>query len=154
MITKINAKIQAINESLDWLKQYKPDVYEQRFVALVQERSRLRKILEAKKENPGIAAYGESQKGKSYLMGNLLQQNGKPFMVSVPAENRKIDFVRSINPRGDKREATGVVTRFTAFNGNNKNRYSAEYPVLMKLLSVADIAMILCDGYFNDLMDY
>ncbi len=152
MIDKINEKINAINELLVWIKENKPDLYEQRFVPLVQERCRLRTVREAKKENPAIAAYGESQKGKSYLMGNLLQKDGKPFTISLPS-GEKINFVRSINPIGKMREATGVVTRFTAFKGTNKGRYSEKYPVLMKLLSVSDMATILCDSYYNDLRD-
>ena len=152
MIQKINEKIEAVNELLTWLKVNKPENYEQRFVPLVQERCRLRTILDAKKENPAIAAYGESQKGKSYLMGNLLQKNGKPFMISLPT-GEKINFVRSINPIGKMREATGVVTRFTAFQGKNAERYSKEYPVLMKLLTVSDMATILCDSYYSDLRD-
>lgn len=150
MIQKIKDQIKTIDELLTWLQQNNSDLYEQRFIQLVQERCRLRKIMEAKKENPAIAAYGESQKGKSYLMGNLLQKDGKPFMISLPT-GEKINFVRSINPIGKMREATGVVTRFTAFNGRNAERYSKEYPVLMKLLTVSDIALILCDSYYNDL---
>lgn len=84
MIQKIKDQIKTIDELLTWLQQNNSDLYEQRFIQLVQERCRLRKIMEAKKENPAIAAYGESQKGKSYLMGNLLQKDGKPFMISLP----------------------------------------------------------------------
>ncbi len=150
MIKLINDKIEAINELLTWLQKNKPELYEQRFVQLVQERCTLRRDKEAKMENPAIAAYGESQKGKSYLMGNLLQKGGEPFKISLPT-GEKIDFVRSINPIGKMREATGVVTRFTAFNGMNAARYSSEYPVLVKLLSVSDMATVLCDSYYNDL---
>lgn len=152
MIEQINNKIEAINELLAWLQKNKPELYEQRFVLLVQERCRLNTIKKSMKENPAIAAYGESQKGKSYLMGNLLQRNGNPFMITVPT-GEQIDFVRSINPIGDGAEATGVVTRFTAFTGKNSGRYEAKYPVLMKLLTVADMATILCDSYYNDLFD-
>lgn len=151
MINQINEQIEVIGESLAWIKAYRPDQYEQRFFTLVTERCKLRKIAEAQFEKPAIAAYGESQKGKSYLMGNLLQNSGTPFMVK--ADGQEYNFVQSINPIGDNREATGVVTRFTTFS-KSEDRYSTKYPVLMKLLSATDIVTILSDGYFNDLLDY
>lgn len=69
----IQTQIDNLNTSLQWIKDYNPDQYEQRFIEIVGLRSKLRKISEAKKEKPAIAAFGESQKGKSYLIGNLLQ---------------------------------------------------------------------------------
>lgn len=146
----ILSRISDITETLEWIKKYKPEQYQQKFLQLVPLRCELRKILLAEDENPAIAAYGESQKGKSYLMGNLLQKNGAPFMVH--ADGKEYDFVASINPIGDKREATGVVTRFTSYMGH-EDRASEKYPARMKVMSVANVVTILADGYFNDVLD-
>ena len=116
-----------IDSSLAWIKSHKPEQYEQKFMQLVPRRCDLRSIEEASKENPAIAAYGESQKGKSYLMGNLLQTKikGKYEQYKVKSCGQEYNFVHSINPIGDKNEATGVVTRFTAYN-RNPELYSDE----------------------------
>ncbi len=142
--------IRQISEALEWIKENKPEQYQQKFLQLVPLRCELKKMLKAEDENPAIAAYGESQKGKSYLMGNLLQKNGAPFMIRN--KGNEYDFVARINPIGDKREATGVVTRFTSYFGH-EDRASDEYPARMKVMSVANIVTILTDGYFNDVLD-
>lgn len=151
MKATINAQINNINDAIDWIRVNRPDHYEQRFLQLVGERCRLRKLAATEVENPAIAAYGESQKGKSYVITNLLSDNGSPFMVKAP--DREYDFVKEINPITNNVEATGVVTRFTTF-ANETGRYNAEFPVLVKLLSVAETATILCDGYHSDITDY
>jgi hypothetical protein len=153
MIQKINKQIGVINSALTWIKKNKPEHYEQRFMQLVEERRKLRKLAIAEAENPAIAAFGESQKGKSYLMGNLLQKNGVPYMVKINDGMDEVNFVQSVNPIGDNKEATGVVTRFTTFKGR-EGRYNAKLPVIVKLLSPASIATILSGGYFKNIMDY
>ena len=70
----MNKQIQLIDDSLDWIRKNRPEQFEQKFVPLVKMRGRLRQISNAELDNPAVAAYGESQKGKSYLMGNLLQR--------------------------------------------------------------------------------
>lgn len=150
----VAVRIADINNILEWYKKYKPDSYNAKFRALVPIRCQLRRVLAAWECNPAIAAYGESQKGKSYLMSNLLQDDGRPFAIAQPGTDERVDFTHEINPMGDDREATGVVTRFTSFNGEYAGKYSEEHPVLIKLFTVGEIAAILCDSYFNDIMDY
>lgn len=152
MIQKIKGQIKNIDESIAWISKNRPEDSKQKFLQLVDERRKLRKIERAAEEKPAIAAFGESQKGKSYLMGNLLQNNGDSFMVKTPDQG-EIDFVQNINPIGDKKEATGVVTRFTKFE-EGSSRYSQVHPVIVKLLNPASVATILCDSYHKDIMDY
>lgn len=147
----IQSAIDLTTQLLDWYKEHKPDQYEQQFHTLGQQRSQLREIRESLKENPAIAAYGESQKGKSYLMGNLLQKEGKPFTLTGP--DREYDFVAELNPIGNGQEATGVVTRLTSFN-LTPDRYSQQHPVIMKVFGVTDIASILSDGMHSDVVDF
>ena len=159
MIQKIIKQIEIINDSLAWIKKNKPEHYEQRFMQLVEERRKLRKILEAEKDNPAMAAYGKSQVGKSYLMSNMLQRQevladgGKVVKAfEVEDEERKYNFINEMNPITHDTEATGVVTRFSSFVRNPK-RHERKYPILMKTLSVMDLTLLLCEGYFNDLKD-
>ncbi len=151
MVEKIKHQIESINQALDWIKKNKSEHYEQRFMQLIEERRKMRKILLAEEENPGIAAFGKSQVGKSYLMSSILQNEGQPFMVK--ANGRTYNFIDEMNPITDNTEATGVVTRFSSYKRHPK-RYMPEYPIIMKTLSPADIITILSDGYFNDIEDY
>lgn len=143
---KIQNQINLINEGLDWIKQHHPEHYENQYLHLIDERRKLRRIQDVESDNPAIAAYGVSQVGKSYLMNGMLQKGSEPFMV------KGYNFVEEMNPKTDNSEATGVVTRFTSFS-RDKSKYSDEYPILMRTLSVPDIIMVISDGYYNDLTD-
>ena len=148
--------IDSINEGLAWIKKNKPEQYNRRFLQLVEERRKLRILANAELNNPGIAAFGQSQVGKSYLMNCILQDGNTPFMVDAPDEEHRVkehNFIDEINPIGGGQEATGVVTRFSSFSRNPES-YSSEYPIRFRSLSVKDIILIICDSYFNDFDDY
>lgn len=154
MIQKINKQIDVINDALTWIKKYKPDHYEQKFLQLVECRKELKKVVAAEVNNPGIAAFGKSQVGKSYLISCLLQDNGKPFMVKAGKDT--YNFVFDINPpseEGGGRESTGVVSRFSSFK-RLPEAYNIDLPVLVNTFSLTDIILILADSYFNDIANY
>lgn len=154
MINNIKSQIDNIDKSLEWIRKNKPQDYDQKFIQLIELRRLLRKVLSASCNNPGIAAFGKSQVGKSYLISCLLQDNGEPFMVK--AGNEWYNFVYKINPPSDNgggKESTGVITRFSAFS-RDPYRYSDKYPVLVKTFSVTDLLLVLADSYFNDFGDY
>lgn len=151
MVQTILNQIDNINSSLAWIKKNKPTDYDQKFLQLVEERRKLKKLKAAAQDNPAIAAYGVSQVGKSYLMNCIMQKNGQPFMLE--ADGTSYNFIEEMNPKTKNTEATGVVTRFSSFK-RNPNRYCKDYPILMRCLSVADIIIILCEGYYNDIGDY
>lgn len=151
MTQNITTQIENINKSLEWIKKNKPQDYEQKFLQLVEERRKLKKLMAANNENPAIAAFGVSQVGKSYLMNCILQKDGKPFLVE--ADGTKYKFIEEMNPKTGNTEATGVVTRFSSFS-RDVNKYNKEYPILMKCLTVADVILIISDGYYNDVSDY
>ena len=75
MVQTIKSQIDNINSSLEWIRKNKPNDYEQKFLQLVEERRKLKKLEAANQDNPAIAAYGVSQVGKSYLMNLLLNSN-------------------------------------------------------------------------------
>ena len=143
--------IDNINEGLSWIKKHKPEQYDRRFLQLVEERRKLRILANAEQNNPGIAAFGQSQVGKSYLMNCILQDGNTPFMVDAP--DKEHNFIDEINPIGGGQEATGVVTRFSSFS-RNPGSYNPNYPIRFRSLSVKDIILIICDSYFNDFDDY
>lgn len=145
--------IKIINKGLDWLRNHKPEQYEQSFLQIVDGRRRLLRQVAALRENPAIGAFGESQTGKSYQINTLLNRTDKPFVIKSTARPEGVGFVDCINPIGDDREATGVVTRLTAFR-NHPERYNPELPVIVKLLTVGQLATILASGYYLNIRDY
>ena len=154
MALDIKKQIENIDNSLKWIKEYHPEHYDSRFLQLVECRKTLKILHAAEEENPGIAAFGKSQVGKSYLIGNLLQDNGKPFMVK--AGNEVYDFVENINPpsaEGGGVESTGVVSRFSSFK-RHPERFNQDYPVLVKLFSLTDLILTLADDYYNDYANF
>ena len=153
MIQEIYKQIEAINKSLAWIRKNKPEQYDQKFIPLIECRKELKKIAAAAINNPGIAAFGKSQVGKSYLISCLLQDNGKPFMVKAGSE--QYNFVKDINPpseTGGGRESTGVVSRFSSFK-RRPEAHSYELPVMVNTFSLTDVILILSDSYYNDISE-
>lgn len=151
MINKIQSQIDNITESLEWIKKNKPQDFDQKYLQLVEENRKLRILKNAERYNPGIAAFGQSQVGKSYLMNCILQNTNEPFMVE--AEGKSHNFVEEINPIGEGQEATGVVTRFSSYE-RNKDEYKLKYPIRMRVLTIRDIIAVIVDTYFIEFGDY
>ena len=151
MVQEINKQIEAINKSLDWIKKNKPEQYEQKFINLIECRKELKKVAAAAINNPGIAAFGKSQVGKSFLVSCLLQDND--IMARDEQGNVKpYKFVSKINPPSDPgggKESTGVVTRFSSFK-RRQNDYSVDFPVMVNTFSLTDVILILADSFYKD----
>lgn len=147
----IQSQIDNIDSALRWVYDHKRQDYRTQFMELMEQRRILKKIKEANDENPALAAFGVSQVGKSYLMGCILKKDGKPFILK--GKKRDYNFLKEMNPLTKNTEATGVVTRFTSFL-RNPSRYSAEFPIMMRCLSLAQVATIISDGYYNDIKNY
>lgn len=113
---------------------------------MVNCRRKLNKKKFALESNPAVAIYGASQMGKSYLVGSLLSERGKPFTI-IDGKNNEYDFINKINPIGKKTEATSLITRFSS----NYNWLNPLFPIKAELLSPADLILVLCDSYYNDI---
>ena len=151
MLQKILKQIDNLNSGLEWVKRNKPEEYNRRFLQLVEERRKLRILANAERNNPGIAAFGQSQVGKSYLMNCILQDKNTPFLVE--SSDGWHNFIDEINPIGGGAEATGVVTRFSSYS-RNPDDYNKDLPIRFRALNVRDIMMIICESYFNQFNDY
>ncbi|MCL2650063.1 MAG: putative virulence factor [Candidatus Azobacteroides sp.] len=96
--------------------------------------------------NPAAAIYGESQVGKSYLVSSLLSEEGKPF--NIKDENgSEHNFIEKINPPGGGSESTSLVSRFSV----SYKPVNQKFPIKAVLLSPADIVLVLCDSFYNDI---
>ena len=147
MQTIIDNAIEQINQGTDWiLKNAKVDK-KKSYKALVKERRKLKKIRSTCDSKATVVLYGQSQCGKSHLSSSLLSANGKPMQVIDRMNDVKYEFLTHLNPQGSG-EATGLITRFTTLQQKDITK---EYPVHLKLMSIKDIALMLCDGYYRDI---
>lgn len=137
IVEKANAWIQ---NSLEGNKQ------KEAYRNMVNCRRKLNKKKFALEGNPAAAMYGESQVGKSYLISSLLSEEGKPF--SITDENNMVhNFIEKINPPGGGSESTSLVSRFSV----NYKPVNQMFPVKAVLLSPADMVLVLCDSFYNDI---
>lgn len=150
MITKQNIEvldnlIGDVSQMVEWVnKNLKSSERALAFKDLVEERRMLKRIYRSLKANPTIAAYGESQKGKSYIISSLLSSPGKPLKVK-DENGKELDFIDNFNRQTDNQESTGVVTRFTT----DKVSDFDGYPIRINTLSIADLITMLADCYMT-----
>ena len=146
MINDIQNQIAVIDQSIEWASKFGKETFPKE--ELKEYRRQIKRILDSLEGNCCAAAYGESQVGKSYLISSLLSTPENPFVITNNGED--FSFIDKINPSGgntSKTESTGVITRFTINNDNEKMKDF----VKIKNLSIADIIMLLVDSYYNDL---
>lgn len=142
----LSDNIVLINDTIQWVDNSLK--YEERNKLLAtckKHLNTLRKIDRGIGNKPVMAVFGASQVGKSYLIKNLLSDQGQPFYINNGS--KKYDFLKEINPPGTGAESTGVVTRFTA---DNKTLFE-DYPLRINILSPKDVLNIILDSYFLDL---
>lgn len=136
----IEKYINWIHTSLDGEKQKKT------YRNIVNYRRKLKKKKFSLEGNPAAAMYGESQVGKSYLISSLLSEEGKPFSIT-DGTGFVHNFIEEINPIGSDSESTSLVSRFSV----NYKPINTSFPVKAILMSPADIILVLCDSYYNDI---
>ncbi|MDQ1351799.1 MAG: hypothetical protein QG657_2104, partial [Acidobacteriota bacterium] len=140
-----------IDEAMDWVGRYLslPGGQLAAQNSLKNYRRLARRYHRAAQRKPCAAVFGASQVGKSYLVSNMAKLPGADTLeIIVPGENKRIDFIKHINPSGG-RESTGLVTRFTIDN----NHHPGDAPFFLGLLSQTDIVKILTNGYLSDIKD-
>lgn len=144
----ICSRIETTEKALLWIDNVPASEQLSFHERIVNFRREYKKIKFAAEERPSVAAFGESQMGKSYLVSAMLSSPNSQFTVT---DGEKIyNFIDDINPSAPNSsiEATGVITRFTTQEINlPSSRLQAQ------LLSVADIILVLCEAYYNQ-VDY
>lgn len=151
LIQNIDNQLSIIDSSIRWVHDHlKGEIGEKSYYDIVKLRRHYKKMRFALLSgNPSAVLYGVSQVGKSYMASALLGENNEPFYI-VDGKGKPYNFINDINPRGDGKESTGVVTRFTTKLEIERE----DYPVKINFLSIADLVLILCDSYYNDLKDF
>lgn len=151
LIQNVTNQISSINNFISWADNHlQQSRREETFKKLVNVRRQLKRLRFSLESNPAIAAFGESQKGKSYVISSLLARKGQQFMVNDPKTGETYNFVEQLNPITRDTEATGVATRFTkSYEVPNDS-----FPIMVKVLSIADMLQILCDTAYNDVKSH
>jgi hypothetical protein len=147
MEQKILKQLELVEKSNVWIKNsLDGEKQKNAYRNLVNCRRKLNKKKFALEGNPAAALYGESQVGKSYLISSLLTENAKPF--GITDENGQFhNFIEEINPPGGGTESTSLISRFSV----NYKPVNSKYPIKAILLSPADIVLVLCDSFYNDI---
>lgn len=146
MENSINKTIKVIEQAFAWEKNVEekksPYVYRRTLIDFQRE---LDDMEFAVAEKCSVAAFGESQMGKSYMISALLSEPGVPFMVNDELDS--YNFKDEINPslRNSSIEATGVVTRFSTAD---KDPNIPEHYLKVRMLSVADLVLVLAEAYY------
>jgi hypothetical protein len=142
----IQHNCEKLSESIKWVDaNLKYDENNALTLKLKNTLNTLKKVEHNIDSKPVIAVFGASQVGKSYLIKNLLSQQGRPFFIKN--DDKEYDFLKEINPPGVGAESTGVVTRFTV----DQDIKFTNFPIKIKLLSAKDILIIVLDSFFLDL---
>lgn len=149
MTENILKQLEIVQKSINWIKETdsmkgaKGNAAYRNFVNI---RRKLKKKHFALDGNPAAAIFGQSQVGKSYLIDALLSNHSNSFKIK-DCNNKAYDFKKDINPPGGGSEATSLVSRFSA----SYKPINEKFPIKANLLSPADIVLVLCDSYYNDI---
>ena len=141
----IAGQLEIIDSSISWASTFEKDSFPKS--AYTDYRRRIKKIRASLDGRCSVAAYGESQVGKSYLMSSLLSSPSKPFVIVN--NGKEYSFIDDLNPSGgntSKIESTGLVTRFTL----EKDVRIKDGFIKASMLSVTDIVLMFVDSYYRD----
>lgn len=146
---KIDNDLKVTYGLIEWerhVEQARREGWHKRIVDIQRQ---YKEIAYAAVEKPSVAAYGESQMGKSYLISAMLSPAGKSFCMSPDGETT-YNFLNDINPsqEGAENEATGIVTRFSRRRASDPT-IPANW-LAIRLLSVADIVLILAEAWCSE----
>lgn len=144
----IIAQIAANDHGIKWAERFlKGASQKETKRSLIQNRINLKRIQYASSVNAGAAIFGASQVGKSYMSNYLLATETAPTRI-YDSKGCSVGFLSSVNPTGNGKEATALITRFSTKNLCGAN---SEYPYQVAMLSPIDIALVIVDSYFNDI---
>ncbi len=144
----IVAQIAANDQGIRWAERFlKGGSQKETKKTLIKNRINLKRIQYASSVNAGAAIFGASQVGKSYMSNYLLATETAPTRI-YDSKGGSVGFLSSVNPTGNGKEATALITRFSTKNLCGAN---PEYPYQVVMLSPIDIVLVTVDSYFNDI---
>ena len=147
---KLKQQIQTLDTIIEWVnKNLTSTERTEYFKYLVEKRRMFKRKYNSATVNPTIAAYGESQKGKSYIVTSLLSSPEHPLCVT-DEDGDKLNFIDNFNQKTKNQESTGVITRFSTDTVSD----DPKHPIKIRTMSLADIITMLADSYVNSVKGY
>ena len=148
----ISKDIKAISQAIKWEKNVDETKRDYWHSVLISAQRDIEDIRYALEDRPSVAAYGESQMGKSYLIDAMLSDPDIPFHISNGSST--YDFIKEINPSEDNAsiEATGLVTRFHL--STQDEQLSNKEWVKVRMLTVADLVLVLVEAWCNEVIKH
>ncbi|GHT25159.1 hypothetical protein AGMMS4957_19460 [Bacteroidia bacterium] len=147
MEKNIQKQLEIIEKSNAWIRNsLEGNKQKDAYRNMVNCRRELNKKKFALEDNPAAAVFGDSQVGKSYLIDALLCDQGNTFSIT-DNDGTVYGFKKDMNPIGGGSESTILVSRFST----KYKPINLKYPIKAKLLSPADLVLVLCDSYYNDI---
>lgn len=136
---------QTTQKAVKWLETNGPAKAARKMRAYGREAKRLARTA---KRPQAFAVYGESQAGKSYLMGELSAPEKGIFTVTWPGQ-KPVNFIgeEGINPQNNG-ESSGLVSRFTT--QPLPLSPDASLPVPVGMLCPTDVVSIIGNAFFSD----
>lgn len=137
-------------DALDWVDRVRSSSHrldneaDKLGLNLLRTRNLANSLIQVARTPMTVGFFGISQAGKSYLISALAA--GSNGSLEALYGEKRVDFIKEVNPVGGGKEATGLVTRFT----RQAPAAPAGYPVPLRLFSEIDLAKILANAWFND----
>lgn len=150
MKERLSKDIKAISRAIELEKKLDETKRDYWHSTLVNAQRDIEDIRFALEDRPSVAAYGESQMGKSYLIDAMLSDPDVPFCISDG--NKTYDFLKEINPSEDNAsiEATGLVTRFHLLKQDEQ--VPPKDWIKVRMLTVADLVLVLVEAWCNEVI--
>lgn len=138
---------EAAAETLEWINENDALVGTER-VSLLHEFSRTehsaRALATAVAQPPAVAFVGPTRSGKTHTITSMFERRGGRLGMRFDGIREQIDYLRSIVPDSG-RHGTSMVVRLS----ERDRALPQNFPVAMRLLSMADVIKILGNAYFT-----
>lgn len=138
---------EAAAEILEWVDANSDFVGAER-IALLQDVHRTEvaaeRLAESIHQPPAVAFVGPRRSGKTHIIASLIEPHGGRISMRFDGIRDPIDYMRLIVPEGT-RHGTAMAIRLS----ESVKPLPQNFPVGMRLLSLADVVMILGNAYFT-----
>ncbi|MGC6388924.1 virulence factor SrfC family protein [Ewingella sp. S1.OA.A_B6] len=139
LTSQFEAIINGVGKAMNWIDENRmlsPRLHmeaDRLTLKLRRQRFKSQNLAISESSNPTIGLYGQSQRGKSYLLNALMAgENGR---IETLLGNHILDYVSHINPSD---QACGMITRFS----RQTDIIDPQCPVQLVLLSEVDLIKI------------
>ncbi|MGQ0671538.1 MAG: virulence factor SrfC family protein [Hyphomicrobium sp.] len=138
---------EAAAETLEWINENEGIVGTER-VSLLHEFNRTdvgaRTLATAVTQPPAVAFVGSTRSGKTHTITSMIERRGGRLGMRFDGIREKIDYLRNIVPDSG-RHGTSMVVRLS----EQEKSLPQNFPIAMRLLSMADVIKILGNAYFT-----